>query len=68
MTSVHELADLRGSAAEVLDRLARDFETLAPESVAELRDLVTMLGITASRPIASRSTWASAGGSGSTRR
>ncbi len=33
-----------GSAAEVLDRLARDFETLAPESVAELRDLVTMLG------------------------
>lgn len=36
----HELADLRGPAVEILDRLRRDFAALAPESVAELRSLV----------------------------
>jgi histidyl-tRNA synthetase len=41
---VHALADLRGPAGDVLDRLDRDFAALAPESVASLRQLVAMLG------------------------
>ncbi|MBV8676171.1 MAG: ATP phosphoribosyltransferase regulatory subunit, partial [Planctomycetaceae bacterium] len=40
---VHELADLRGRPAAVLERLGRDFEPLAPHSVAALRDLVRTL-------------------------
>ena len=40
---VHELADLRGQPTAVLDRLGRDFEPLAPHSVAALRDLVRTL-------------------------
>lgn len=34
---VHDLADVRGSAVAVLDRLSRDYESIAPESVAALR-------------------------------
>jgi histidyl-tRNA synthetase len=41
---VHELADLKGPAQVVLDRLGRDFEDLAPDSVAALRALVAALG------------------------
>ena len=41
---VRALGDLKGPPAEVLDRLARDFETLAPDSVASLRALVRALG------------------------
>ena len=37
------LADLKGSPDGVLDRLARDFEALAPDSVAALRALVRAL-------------------------
>jgi histidyl-tRNA synthetase len=37
------LADLKGPPGEVLDRLARDFEALAPDSVAALRSLVGAL-------------------------
>ncbi len=40
---VRALADLRGPASEVLDRLARDFESLAPDSVGSLRELVRSL-------------------------
>jgi histidyl-tRNA synthetase len=40
---VHTLADLRGPARPVLDRLARDYASLAPGSVAELRGLVAAL-------------------------
>ncbi len=42
-TEVHELADLRGRPTAVLNRLGRDFEPLAPDSVAALRDLVQTL-------------------------
>jgi histidyl-tRNA synthetase len=41
---VRALADLKGPAVDVLDRLARDFEALAPDSVASLRALVRSLG------------------------
>jgi len=37
------LADLKGSPTEVLARLARDFESLAPDSVAALGSLVQAL-------------------------
>lgn len=40
---VHELADLRGPAADVLERLGA-VEAAAPESVAGLRELVRLLG------------------------
>jgi histidyl-tRNA synthetase len=40
---VHDLADLKGPPAAVLDRLARDYEASAPESVAALRALVGTL-------------------------
>jgi histidyl-tRNA synthetase len=40
---VHELASLRGPAASVVDRLRDDFRALAPDSVAELLDLVANL-------------------------
>jgi histidyl-tRNA synthetase len=41
---VHGLADLKGPALGVLDRLERDYQSFAPESVAALRDLVAALG------------------------
>lgn len=41
---IHELADLRGPAAPILERLDRDFADLAPESTAALREMVKMLG------------------------
>ncbi len=41
---VRALAGLKGPPGPVLDRLARDFESLAPESVASLRSLVESLG------------------------
>lgn len=41
---IHELADLRGPAAEVLERLGRGIEAAAPASVAGLRELVRLLG------------------------
>ena len=41
---VRALGDLKGPPVEVLDRLARDFEGLAPDSVASLRALVRALG------------------------
>ncbi|AMV36570.1 ATP phosphoribosyltransferase regulatory subunit [Planctomyces sp. SH-PL62] len=40
---VRDLADLRGPAAEVLDRLDRRFAGLAPESTAAIRELAAML-------------------------
>ncbi len=40
---VRALAALKGPPAAVLDRLGRDFEALAPESVAELRALIATL-------------------------
>ncbi|HEV3163330.1 MAG TPA: ATP phosphoribosyltransferase regulatory subunit [Isosphaeraceae bacterium] len=40
---VHDLADLRGPAGQVLERLARDYQATAPESVAALRALVDTL-------------------------
>ena len=40
---VHALAGLKGPSDQVLDRLARDFEALAPDSVASLRGLVQSL-------------------------
>lgn len=40
---VHALADLRGPAAGVLDRLRHDLAALAPDSVGELLDLVARL-------------------------
>ena len=40
---VHALAELRGPAAKILNRLDRDFASLAPESVAALRSLLAML-------------------------
>jgi histidyl-tRNA synthetase len=41
---VRALGDLKGPPGEVLDRLARDFEKLAPDSVASLRALIQALG------------------------
>jgi len=41
---VHALADLRGPAGPILDRLDREYAALAPESVAALRALLDMLG------------------------
>ena len=38
---VHELAELRGPAGPILDRLDRDYAKLAPESIAAIRSLVT---------------------------
>jgi histidyl-tRNA synthetase len=40
---VHHLADLKGRPDEVLDRLARDYGSLAPDSVAALRALIGTL-------------------------
>jgi histidyl-tRNA synthetase len=40
---VHDLADLRGRPDDVLDRLARDYQSSAPDSVAALRRLVEAL-------------------------
>jgi histidyl-tRNA synthetase len=40
---VHDLAELKGPAGEVLDRLSHDYEALAPESVAALRNLIATL-------------------------
>ncbi len=40
---LHALADLKGRAADVLDRLGREHEALAPDSVASLRALVRTL-------------------------
>ncbi|HWE37643.1 MAG TPA: ATP phosphoribosyltransferase regulatory subunit [Isosphaeraceae bacterium] len=42
-TQVHELSSLRGPAADVLDRLDRDFRALAPSSIASLRELLACL-------------------------
>ena len=41
---VHALADLRGPAGPILDRLDREYAALAPDSVAALRSLLDMLG------------------------
>ncbi len=41
---VHELAELKGDPAAVLDRLGQDGEALAPDSVAALRGLLRALG------------------------
>jgi histidyl-tRNA synthetase len=41
---VHGLADLKGPAPAVLDRLERDYRSFAPESVAALRGLLEALG------------------------
>lgn len=41
---VHDLADLRGPAVSVLDRLEEGYAALAPDSVAALGDLVSALG------------------------
>jgi histidyl-tRNA synthetase len=41
---VHGLADLKGPALEILDRLERDYQSFAPDSVAALRALVNALG------------------------
>jgi histidyl-tRNA synthetase len=49
---VHDLSSLRGPATEVLDRLDRDFQALAPSSIASLRELLACLdayGIPADR-------------------
>jgi histidyl-tRNA synthetase len=40
---VRALADLKGPSSQVLDRLARDFEALAPDSVASIRALIRSL-------------------------
>ncbi|MEO6809952.1 MAG: ATP phosphoribosyltransferase regulatory subunit, partial [Isosphaeraceae bacterium] len=40
---VHDLADVQGAAVVVLDRLNQDYESIAPESVAALRDLIETL-------------------------
>ena len=40
---IHALAGLKGRAADVLDRLGREHEALAPDSVASLRALVRTL-------------------------
>ena len=40
---VHALADLRGPAGPILERLDRQYAELAPESVAALRSLLAML-------------------------
>jgi histidyl-tRNA synthetase len=42
---VRALADLKGPSIEVLARLERDFEALAPDSVASIRALVGALGV-----------------------
>lgn len=39
-TRVHDLADLKGSPADVLARLGREGESLAPESVADIKALL----------------------------
>ncbi len=41
---VRAIADLKGPPSEVLDRLSRDFEALAPDSVGSIRALVRALG------------------------
>jgi histidyl-tRNA synthetase len=41
---VHALADLRGPAAEILEKLDREQASLAPESVEALHKLLGMLG------------------------
>lgn len=41
--SLRALADLKGPATEVLDRLKRDYEAVAPESIASLSGLLEML-------------------------
>ncbi len=41
---VHGLADLKGPAPQVLDRLEHEYQSFAPESVAALRALVDALG------------------------
>jgi histidyl-tRNA synthetase len=41
---VHALADLRGPAPIILDRLSHEYAELAPNSLASLRDLVELLG------------------------
>ncbi len=41
---VHELSELKGEPGAVLDRLGRDGESLAPDSVAGLRSLLQALG------------------------
>jgi histidyl-tRNA synthetase len=41
---VHDLADLKGPPGTILERLGRDYEAIAPESVAALRGLVAALG------------------------
>jgi histidyl-tRNA synthetase len=43
-SQVHSLAGLRGPAQGVIDQLAANFAALAPESVADLRELVRQLG------------------------
>ena len=42
-TQVHDLADLKGPALAVLDRLGAEGEALAPDSVASLRGLLQAL-------------------------
>lgn len=42
-TQVHALADLKGSPAEVLAKLGPEAESLAPDSVASIRSLLTAL-------------------------
>ena len=41
--SLRALSDLKGPATEVLDRLKRDYESIAPESIASLSGLLDML-------------------------
>ena len=51
-SQIHDLAELRGPARSILDRLDRDFRAMAPESTTALRALVTMLdhhGVDSSR-------------------
>ncbi len=51
---IHALADLRGPADQMLDRLAQDFQSLAPQSVEELNALfghLEELGVDRSRTI-----------------
>jgi histidyl-tRNA synthetase len=42
-TQVHDLADLKGPPENVLDRLHRDYEELAPDSISSLRSLIDLL-------------------------
>ena len=53
-TQVHALADLKGNPSEVLARLGKEGESLAPDSVAAIRDLLKALeafGIESSRVV-----------------